>query len=304
MMTTHVTDRDQTLEDADIGVAPNRRTLLKAGAAAIALGGTGLGATIVRAQETTEATAEASAAACVLSPELTEGPYFLEGDLIRKDITEGTPGVPLRLKIAIQDATACTPLSNAAVDIWHCDAQGYYSGISGENPGGGGEATTDENLTTTFLRGIQLTDADGVAEFETIYPGWYISRTVHIHMKVVVEGTAGEIYEGGHVSHTGQLFFDDAISDQIYLTEAYGGRDDSQRTLNSADGILGDHADEPGFLLSLTPVTEGAIEDGFVGTITIGVDPTATPESVSAGGSGGEGGPPEGGPSGTPPDNG
>src|SRR5262249_24509473 len=127
--------------------APTRRTLLKAGAAAIAVGGTGLGAGLAGAQESSNAaTAVASPATCVLTAEMTEGPYFLAGDLIRKDITEGVGGVPLHLKIAVQDVNACAALANAAVDIWHCDAQGYYSGISGENPGGGVPATPDKNL--------------------------------------------------------------------------------------------------------------------------------------------------------------
>jgi protocatechuate 3,4-dioxygenase beta subunit len=79
-------------------------------------------------------------------------------------LTEGKPGVPLALQIAVQDITNCTPLANAAVEIWHCDAQGYYSGISGENPGGGGETTGDDNLTTSFLRGVQLTDLQSRSE--------------------------------------------------------------------------------------------------------------------------------------------
>jgi protocatechuate 3,4-dioxygenase beta subunit len=298
---TTMSNRSVPTFDEIFTAVPTRRTLLKAGAAAIAVGGTGLGAGLAKAQDSSDAaTAAASPATCVLNAEMTEGPYFLEGDLIRKDITEGVAGIPLQLKISVQDVNACAALANAAVDIWHCDAQGYYSGISGENPGGGGAATTDENLTTTFLRGIQLTGDDGVAEFTTIYPGWYTGRTIHIHMKVVVDGTADDTYEGGHVSHTGQLFFDDDISDKVYASGgAYVGRDDSQRLRNDADNILGDHADEPGFLLALT----GSVDEGFVGTITIGVDPTATPSGVGVGGGGdgGNGGPPSGGPGGTPP---
>ena len=87
-----------------------------------------------------------------------------------------------------------------AVDIWHCDALGEYSGVNG--------------TTTTFLRGVQLTDAKGVARFATIYPGWYQGRATHIHMKVHIGGkAAGTTYSGGHVSHTGQMFFPDAITD-------------------------------------------------------------------------------------------
>lgn len=280
----------------------SRRSVLVAGAAVIGAGAVGRGAMSARAQNAvTDATAESAPASCVLAAEMTEGPYFLDGDLVRQDITEGIPGVPLKLRIGIQDATACSPLANAAVDIWHCDAQGYYSGISGENPGGGGDATTDGNLTTTFLRGIQLTDESGLVEFATIYPGWYTGRTIHIHMKVAVDGEAGQTYDDGTYVHTGQLFFDDAISDAIYdAHEAYSGRDNAQRTLNGADNILGEHVDEPGYMLELT----GSIEDGYSGIIWVGVDSSATGND-GGGGQGGQGGPPSGsdGPGGSPPPN-
>ena len=274
--------------------------MLKAGVGAIGLGVSGYGAAGVLAQESAgTATAEATPTSCVLAAELTEGPYYIESQLIRRDITEGLPGVPLKLKIIITDPSTCAPLANAAVDIWHCDAQGYYSGISGENPGGGGEATGAENLDTSFLRGIQLTDENGVAEFDTIYLGWYISRTTHIHMKVHVEGEASTTYEEGHVAHTGQLFFDDAISDQIYEIDAYTGRDTSDRTLNDQDNILGDHEDQPGFMLTLTALDDASLETGIMGTITLGVDTAATPSAACGGGGGGTphnvgpGGPPE-----------
>jgi protocatechuate 3,4-dioxygenase beta subunit len=290
-----------------------RRVVLKTGAAlgvsAAGLGGIRMG-TRALAQDATAGAGTAVATGCVLTPELTEGPYYLDGQLIRSDITEGKPGAPLGLRIAVQDMTSCAPLANAAVEIWHCDAQGYYSGIVGENPGGGGETTGDENSTTTFLRGIQLTDADGLVEFATIYPGWYTSRTVHIHMKVHVEGEAGDAandpeavatpeggqtYTGGHTSHTGQLFFDDAISDEVFATEAYTRSSDQGKITNDEDNIFGEHGDEPGFLVAL----DGSAADGFTGTITVGVDPTAV--AAEGGMDGGAGGGPPGGPGGTPP---
>jgi protocatechuate 3,4-dioxygenase beta subunit len=200
------------------------------------------------------------------------------------------------LRIAVQDITSCAPLANAGVELWHCDAQGYYSGISGENPGGGGQPTGDENLETTFLRGIQITDPDGMVEFATIYPGWYTGRTVHIHMKVHVEGAPGEAasdpeamatpeggltYQGGHTSHVGQLFFDDATSDEVFATvDAYARSSEEGRLTNDQDNIFGDHGDEPGFLLTL----EGSASEGFTGTITVGVDPAAIASEGGAGG--------------------
>ncbi|MEA2531690.1 MAG: hypothetical protein QOG89_3334 [Thermomicrobiales bacterium] len=305
---------------ANNGETATRRAILTTGAAlgvgVAGLGGVRLG-TEALAQDATPDAGTAVATECVLTPDLTEGPYYVEGQLIRSDITEGKPGVPLGLRIAVQDITACAPLANAAVELWHCDAQGYYSGIIGENPGGGGTTTGEENAATTFLRGIQLTDADGMVEFATIYPGWYTSRTVHIHMKVHVEGAAGdavgdadaaatpeggETYQGGHTSHTGQLFFDDAISEEVFATEAYARSSENGKITNDEDNIFGEHGDEPGFLVALT----GSAAAGFAGTITVGVDPTATAvEGGMEGGAGGRppgGSPPAGGPGGPPPD--
>jgi protocatechuate 3,4-dioxygenase beta subunit len=287
-----------------VDVLASRRALLAAGAVTAA--GVGAGKLGVLAQDSAATpgsdTASTTANACVLTPELTEGPYFLDGDLIRQDITDARPGAPLKLQILVNNATTCEPLANAAVDIWHCDAHGYYSGISSNNPGPDADATeAAEAADARFLRGIQLTDATGVAEFQTIYPGWYMGRTIHIHMKVSEDGEVGKTYDGGHVSHTGQLFFDDAISDQVFLLEPYAGRPDEQRTTNDQDNILGDHEDEPGFLLSLTPLSDDWLTDGFLGTITVSVDPSATSTETGMGG-GGQGGP--GGPGGTPPDGG
>ena len=290
--------------DSSLAIAPNRRDLLRGGMAALALGALQLR---LPAPAGAQDTASPTADLCLMTPELTEGPYYLDTDLLREDVTEGTPGLPLRLQVLVADSQACTPLTNAAVDIWHCDAQGFYSGVAAR-PGGGASDTPAVD-SGTFLHGIQLTGDDGVAEFTTIYPGWYTGRTVHIHMKVHIDGNVEDAatYDGGHVSHTGQLFFDDAVSDEVYgTTEAYAGREDSQRTRNDQDNILGDHLDEPGFLVSLSPLDENDSSQGFLGVITIGVDPSVTAQEVGFGGgpppdggAPGEGGPP---PGGTPPD--
>ena len=125
---------------------------------------------------------------CVLAPEQTEGPYYVAGEKLRRDITEGRPGAPLLLRLRVVDASTCKPIKGAAVDIWHCDALGVYSGF------GSGSGNR------TFMRGVQKTDATGLARFRTVWPGWYQGRTVHIHVKVHV---------GGNVVHTGQLYFPD-----------------------------------------------------------------------------------------------
>src|SRR5690242_5306354 len=144
--------------------APNRRDVLRAGAAALALG-------TLRQPLAAGAQTEVSPTAdlCVLTPEQTAGPFYLPVDLLRQDITEGKPGLPLRLRIAVADVKSCAMLPDAAVDVWHCDAQGYYSGVAAEP---GGAKSEPDAATGTFLRGIQLTNADGIAELQTIYPGW------------------------------------------------------------------------------------------------------------------------------------
>src|SRR5438093_2642948 len=143
------------------------------------------------------------AVTCVLTPEQTEGPYYIANEKLRRNITEGRPGTPLTLRLGVVDASSCRPIKGAAVDIWHADAAGVYSGF------GQGAASR------TFMRGIQRTDAKGTATFRTVYPGWYQGRTVHIHVKVHV---------AGNVVHTGQLYFPDTLTDAVYRRLPYGRR--------------------------------------------------------------------------------
>jgi protocatechuate 3,4-dioxygenase beta subunit len=152
---------------------------------------------------------------CVLTPELTEGPYYIDGEKLRRNITEGKPGAPLTLRLAVVDASTCKPIHGASVDIWHADAGGVYSGF------GAGSGNR------TFMRGIQKTDAAGIARFQTVYPGWYQGRTVHIHVKVHI---------GGNVVHTGQLFFNDTVTDAVYRRAPYSKRP-NRTTRNAADSI-------------------------------------------------------------------
>jgi protocatechuate 3,4-dioxygenase beta subunit len=204
------------------------------------------------APATTAATAGAASgpaggATCVLSPEQTEGPFFLPGEAVRSDITEGKPGVALRLALVVVDVSRCAAVPNASIDIWHADATGNYSGFNAEAG------------NRTFLRGIQVTGGDGRAEFRTVYPGWYQGRATHIHVKVNV---------GGNVVHTGQLFFDEAVSRAVYGAAPYDARPGT-RTLNSQDGIYRSGGAQS--MLRLTP--EGR---GYVGAIVLGVRAAST----------------------------
>jgi protocatechuate 3,4-dioxygenase beta subunit len=187
--------------------------------------------------------AAATEVSCVLAPEQTEGPYYIAGEKLRRNITEGRPGAPLLLRTFVVDAKTCRPIKNAAVDIWHADAAGVYSGF------GAGAANR------TFMRGIQRTNAKGLAEFRTVYPGWYQGRTVHIHVKVHV---------GGNVAHTGQLYFRDSVTDVVYRQAPYTERS-SRTTRNADDGIYRNGGSKS--LLSVRKNGAGV----YVATIVMGV---------------------------------
>jgi len=177
----------------------------------------------------TTAAATASAAAttlpsCIVRPALTEGPYFVDEKLDRSDIRSdpGTgvvrPGAIFNLNFLVSrvSGSACTALSGAMVDVWHCDALGVYSDV-------------DSARGQKFLRGFQNTDASGSAKFMTIYPGWYQGRAVHIHFKIRPTSSS---------EFTSQLFFDDALSTQVFAQAPYSQKGTQGITRNSSDGIF------------------------------------------------------------------
>lgn len=130
--------------------------------------------------------------------------------------------------------------------MWHCDAQGVYSDVQDRFADTRGQQ---------FLRGYQVTNANGTAEFVTIYPGWYPGRTSHIHFKI--RTTQGEEF-------TSQLYFDDAVSDRVYAQAPYSTRGQRNQT-NTQDGIFRNGGDR--LLLALT---EDA--SGYVGQFSIGLE--------------------------------
>jgi protocatechuate 3,4-dioxygenase beta subunit len=185
---------------------------------------------------------ETGAVQCVLAPELTEGPYYIAGEKVRRDIREGHPGTLLTLRLTVLNVATCKPIKGAAVDIWHADAAGNYSAFG------------SDTSSKTFLRGIQRTDKNGLAVFTTIYPGWYQGRAVHIHVKVHV---------GGNVVHTGQLFFPDTLTREVYKAAPYAARGNPSTT-DAQDSIYVNGGKRG--LLALKKV--GA---GYLGTIAMGV---------------------------------
>ena len=190
---------------------------------------------------------DVGAASCLLQREVTEGPYYLDLDLVRRNIKGGRKGTPLTLRFQVVNATTCRPISNAAVEIWHADADGEYSGVAGN----GG----------TWLRGIQRTGSRGRVRFETIFPGWYRGRTSHIHMKVFVSGD--EV-------HTGQVFFGATAKHAVYAQGRYAARGQSDVS-NRADMIYRQAGNRA--LLELR--RKGSrVSAGYTGSLVIGVNPS------------------------------
>lgn len=273
-------------DDAPVGRILSRRELLVlfgaagAGAVAVACGGksTGSSATSTPPRSTGTSAAGGSATrtptaagatgtapagtptvipSCVVVPQLTQGPYFVDEKLKRSDIRTDSktgvarPGIPLvvTFNVSAVNGSSCVTLPGADVDIWHCDAAGAYSDA------------TDPAFNTRgqdWLRGYQTTDDAGVAKFTTIYPGWYQGRAVHIHFKVRGAAAAGSSYE-----FTSQLFFEEATTDIVQAQPPYAAK--GVRTLkNEGDGIYRQSAGK-----TLMPVTKTA--DGYAGTFDIGI---------------------------------
>lgn len=214
------------------------------------------------------------AKACTLTPEMTSGPYYIDGAAVRRDVTEGKPGFPLQVEFTVIDSTTCKPLPGAAVDIWHCDANGEYSGWNGNTLA---ETFRNGRNKKTYLRGIQITGEDGIATFDTIYPGWYEGRAIHIHLKVHTDGTAGKTYTGGHVNHVGQVFFDDTMSDRLMKLEPYGSHTGT-RTRNDEDSIYQKGGADQ--MLVVKPRKANDPSAGFTATVTLAIDPTAVPKPL------------------------
>ena len=219
-----------------------RGSLLKLGGLAAAALGAGAWKAAAEADGAGPAAVASGAVTCVLAPEQTEGPYYISGEKLRRDITEGKPGVPLLLRLKVVDASTCRPIKGAAVDVWHADALGVYSGF-----GSGARSRT-------FMRGIQQTDRNGLARFRSVYPGWYQGRTVHIHVKVHV---------AGNVVHTGQLYFPDRMTDKVFRRKPYSRRP-RRSTRNATDFVFAQGGRRS--LLGLRKVGSA-----YVGSITMGV---------------------------------
>jgi len=257
----------------EIPVAPalNRREMLKglAGSAITVvvsqsvLGCATTGTPTDTAVDTTSQGGSASTA-CVLTAALTEGPFFVDEKLNRSDIRSdpvtgaASAGVPLSLTFNVSRVagSACTPLTGAYLDVWHADASGTYSDVSGMGNGSGGAGHK-------FLRGYQITDAAGAVQFTSIYPGWYSGRAVHVHFKLRLYAGSSATYE-----FTSQFFMVESITNTVHANSPYNTRG-QRNTMNSTDGIYNSltTAQKSALTLQTTQTT-----DGYSGIINLDVN--------------------------------
>ena len=240
-----------TLEDRPAGRLLSRREVVAY------LGATGVAWLMAGSLNPRRVVAGMLGPSCVVRPEQTEGPYFVDERLNRSDIrsdpTDGRvrPGTPLTLTLRVSRLGAgdCQPLPGAQVDIWHCDALGVYSDV--QDPG-------FNTIGQKFLRGCQITDARGEARFVTVYPGWYAGRTVHIHFKIRTAPVAQRSFE-----FTSQLYFDDVLTDRVHAAHPYAAN--GLRTArNQHDGIFRRGGDQ----LMLAPTVEA---EGYAAAFAIGL---------------------------------
>jgi protocatechuate 3,4-dioxygenase beta subunit len=197
-----------------------------------------------------DAELEANAGTCSLYPQQMEGPFYLDLNMVRRNITDGKAGTALQFSIQVLSLSACAPIRNAPVDIWYADASGWYSGYPRQ-----GDRGNVDTRGQRFLRGTQLTDADGKVTFDGIYPGWYRGRTTHVHVKVHPTATT---------QVTSQMYFPEAITSAVYRTSPYSVRGQKD-TSNARDRIANTGGSLPP-LLAVTP--SGA---GYVASLVITV---------------------------------
>ena len=290
-------------DDMPVGRVLTRREvvrLLALSGAAVAAGCRSEGSGSASAAAVSDSTTAISAGgagvarlpACVVRPELTEGPYFVDRQVNRSDIRSDpasgamSAGTPLALAFTVSrvDGGACAPLAGAMVDVWHCDASGRYSSVNDRTVGFNTEGRK-------FLRGHQVTDGGGQAHFTTIYPGWYPGRAVHIHFKIRTPASAAHGDDAANAyEFTSQLFFDDALTDQVFAQAPYAGNG-ARDVRNTGDGIYRE-AGSP--LVLAAEKTDG----GYRARFDVGLDLSnaAVGKADRGGGPGGRGGPPRGSP--------
>jgi len=222
-----------------------REAILTSGGAGAALGFGcgGSSPTSPEATPTTTTTPTTGSSACAVTPSETAGPFPSLTDLIRSDIREGKSGATLTLTITVVNSSNnCSPVPNANVEIWQCDAAGNYSQYGSQT-------------AQTYLRGIQTTNGDGQVTFTTVYPGWYQGRATHIHVEVVRNGVSSKVT---------QIAFPESVNAAVYATGVYASRG-SNPTANARDGIFADSLDTEVASVS------GDAANGYTATFRVGI---------------------------------
>jgi protocatechuate 3,4-dioxygenase beta subunit len=249
--------------------------------------------------------ATAGASAARLTPELTQGPYWVNTMLHRSNVLANShggghqQGVPLKLYINVVNATTRQPMNGLAVDIWHANAHGVYSDESSQAAGGGTSSSAGETTKDNWLRGYQITGKDpglahkpvrGQVSFRTIWPGWYTGRAIHIHVRVRKLHSSGTTIAG----YTTQIFFSDADNTRVLTGAApYNTRSpQTDPTTDENDTVL----TEAAFATNIIGV-KGTIAHGYTAVFNIAadvaeVDAVGSLSRPNTGGGGGLGGPP------------
>jgi protocatechuate 3,4-dioxygenase beta subunit len=238
--------------------------------------------------------------ACALTPEQEEGPFYLPAEHVRRAIAEGKPGLPLTVRLRLLDGSFCAPIAGAAIDIWQCDALGTYSGFAagagppgpppgggppfaGPPPGGGpppgngpppggdgsslGPPPAKPTNASTYLRGTQITDRDGLVEFLTIFPGFYRGRVNHIHLKVHA-GHATPAQIESRIVHTGQLFFPESLASALSKRDPYARHRIERTTLHDDDVFTNQHGSS-----AIADVVRSTEEpEAYVASLTVSID--------------------------------
>ncbi|KAM4062261.1 dioxygenase [Hirsutella rhossiliensis] len=219
---------------------------------------------------------------CVLAPEVTEGPYYVSGEHVRRNVVDGQKGIDIVLDYQVIDVDTCKPVPNVYVEIWHCNSTGVYSGVVAN---GNGNAADQPNLSATFLRGIQETNSEGVVSFESLFPGHYGGRTTHIHVMVHANATLYQNQTLGYetyASHVGQAFFDQSLISGVELLEPYRSNEQALTT-NAEDMILSQEADADGVdPLMQYALLGDSVSDGLLAWIAFGINTSFASEVTAA----------------------
>ncbi|KAF2161912.1 hypothetical protein M409DRAFT_58688 [Zasmidium cellare ATCC 36951] len=238
---------------------------------------------------------------CILAPEITQGPYWYPPhELLRQDMTESEVGVPLELEIGIIDVHSCLPLDNVLLSLWHCNASGSYSSFDYDpntpfetlleengidDPSGYDNWAFLSNSDTTFLRGMWPTDKHGVSSFKSIFPGFYVDRSIHIHVQAYTDWTVQRngTVDSGRVVETGQLFFAEDLSEQIMSLEPYVSHTEITRLKNSNDSIFSQVTKSGAMADVDTEPLDGVdYKNGVLAYITIGIETTTIKNGMTA----------------------